>query len=533
MGCGSGGCGTGSNGIPAGCNNNGSCGTADGCNKLSVFDWLGNMALPEGQKPFDIVEIRFKNSRKDFFKNVNSLNLNVGDAVAVESTSGHDMGTVSLTGELVKLQLKKRNVNFDSEELKKVYRKAKQTDLDKWQDARSLEVSTMYRARTIALRLGLEMKLSDVEYQGDKSKAIFYYTADARVDFRELIKVLAEEFKVRIEMRQIGARQEASRLGGIGSCGRELCCSTWLTDFRTVNTSAARYQQLSLNPLKLAGQCGKLKCCLNYELDSYLDALKDFPDMDGKKLQTRKGDAFLQKTDIFRKMMWFSYRSDPGVMIPMTVTAVRAITEANAIGEMPEELTPAFKVTDKLVVAEPLFENVVGQDSLTRFDRKGGKNKPPQKRNERAQGGQKSSGPRPQNPRPPVVDADGVEKPEQPRNQPRKQGPQHRNQQGTNRPNPNAQSDGTRPDGNAQAKPQNKEPQQNREPRPQQNREPRPQQNREPRPPQERKPQQNAGNSPQNDRNQNRRQGPNPNQNTDPKPDANPSPKPDQNDNTI
>jgi hypothetical protein len=233
----------------------------------------------------------------------------------------------------------------------------------------------MYRARTIALKLGLEMKLSDVEFQGDKSKAVFYYTADARVDFRELIKVLAEEFRVRIEMRQIGARQEASRLGGIGSCGRELCCSTWLTDFRTVNTSAARYQQLSLNPLKLAGQCGKLKCCLNYELDSYLDALKEFPDMEGKKLITKKGDAFLQKTDIFKRMMWFSYRGEPGVFIPLDVKAVKSILEANSKNEIPDALTPAVKFTEKIVVAEPNFENVVGQDSLTRFDRKGGKPK--------------------------------------------------------------------------------------------------------------------------------------------------------------
>jgi cell fate regulator YaaT (PSP1 superfamily) len=200
--------------------------------------------------------------------------LHVGDIIAVEASPGHDIGTVSLTGELVKLQLKKKNINFDTAEIKKVYRKAKQSDIDKWKEAQSLEVDTMFRARTIALKLGLQMKLSDVEFQGDKSKAIFYYTADARVDFRELIKVLAEEFKVRVEMRQIGARQEASRLGGIGACGRELCCSSWLTDFRTVSTSAARYQQLSLNPLKLAGQCGKLKCCLNYELDSYVDALK-------------------------------------------------------------------------------------------------------------------------------------------------------------------------------------------------------------------------------------------------------------------
>ena len=374
MGCSSGGCNTEKNGIPAGCNNNGSCGTSDGCNKLSVFDWLGNMNLPEGQNRFDIVEIRFKNSRKEFFRNTNSLNINVGDVIAVESNSGHDIGTVSLTGELVKLQLKKHNVNFDSEEIKKIYRKAKQTDIEKWREAQSLEINTMYRARTIALNLGLQMKLSDVEYQGDKSKAIFYYTADARVDFRELIKLLADEFKVRIEMKQIGARQEASRLGGIGSCGRELCCSSWLTDFRTVSTSAARYQQLSLNPLKLAGQCGKLKCCLNYELDSYLDALKEFPEMDGKKLQTKKGDAFLQKTDIFKRTMWFSYRSDPGVFIPLDLKTVHSILELNAKDEMPEALTPFIKVIDKIINTEPNFENVVGQDSLTRFDRKGKSN---------------------------------------------------------------------------------------------------------------------------------------------------------------
>lgn len=395
MGCSSGGCGTTTNGVPAGCNNNGSCGTSDGCNKLTVFDWLGNMNLPEGQKSFDIVEVRFKNSRKEFFRNANNLTLSVGDAIAVEATSGHDMGTVSLTGELVRLQLKKRNVNFDSEEIKKVYRKAKQGDIDKWREAQALETNTMYRARTIALKLGLEMKLSDVEFQGDKSKAVFYYTADARVDFRELIKVLADEFKVRIEMRQIGARQEASRLGGIGSCGRELCCSTWLTDFRTVNTSAARYQQLSLNPLKLAGQCGKLKCCLNYELDSYVDALKEFPDMDGKKLLTKKGDAFLQKTDIFKRMMWFSYRSEPGVFIPMDVKAVHLIIEQNANGEIPDALIPTFnKITEKVVVVEPNFENVVGQDSLTRFDRKGGKQKPnfKQQRNKHASNNPKVEG---------------------------------------------------------------------------------------------------------------------------------------------
>lgn len=433
MGCSSG-CGTSTNGVPAGCNNNGSCGTESGCNKLSVFDWLGNMNLPDGQKPFEIVEIRFKNSRKEFFRNVNALSLNVGDVVAVEAGSGHDIGTISLSGELVRLQLKKRNVNFDSEEIKKVYRKAKQSDIDKWREAQSLEVDSMYRARTIALKLGLEMKLSDVEYQGDKSKAIFYYTADARVDFRELIKVLADEFKVRIEMRQIGARQEASRLGGIGSCGRELCCSTWLTDFRTVATSAARYQQLSLNPLKLAGQCGKLKCCLNYELDSYLDALKVFPDMDGKKLLTKKGDAFLQKTDIFKRVMWFSYRSEPGVFIPLSVESVKSILEDNAKGETPNELIPSIKIEQKLLVVEPSFENNVGQESLTRFDRKGG-NKPRNNNQNKNRNNKNKEGQKPkQNTEQSKPQAKQQSKP-----QGNKAPQANKPQQNTNKPNPNKQ----------------------------------------------------------------------------------------------
>jgi gliding motility-associated lipoprotein GldH len=248
-----------------------------------------------------------------------------------------------------------------------VYRKAKPQDIDKWKEAQNLEVSSMYKARTIALQLGLQMKLSDVEYQGDKSKAIFYYTADERVDFRELIKVLAEEFRVRIEMRQIGARQEAARLGAIGACGRELCCSTWLTDFRTVSTSAARYQQLSLNPLKLAGQCGKLKCCLNYELDSYLDVLKEFPQVDNKRLSTQKGEAFLQKTDIFRKTMWWSYTSEKDVFIPLKIDRVKEILALNEKGEKPDDLEVA-KEKSSVFVKQPDFENVVGQDSLTRFD---------------------------------------------------------------------------------------------------------------------------------------------------------------------
>lgn len=369
MACGS--CSTGDDkngGIPAGCNNNGSCGTGGGCNKLNVFDWLGNMSLPEGQTPCDVVEIRFKNSRKEFYRNVNNLTLNVGDIVATESSPGHDIGVVSITGELVKLQLKKKNVSYNSEEIKKIYRKAKQQDIDKWKEAQALEVESMFKSRTLALKLGLQMKISDVEYQGDKSKAVFYYTAEGRVDFRELIKVMADTFKVRIEMKQIGARQEAGRLGGIGSCGRELCCATWLTDFRTVSTSAARYQQLSLNPLKLAGQCGKLKCCLNYELDSYLDALKEFPDIDNRRLATDKGFAFHQKTDIFKRIIWWSYTSEPDVFVPLTIARTKEIFKLNAENIKPADLLEPKQYKELEVAKQPDYENVVGQDSLTRFD---------------------------------------------------------------------------------------------------------------------------------------------------------------------
>ena len=356
-------------GVPKGCNNNGSCGTGSSCNKLHVFDWLGNMSLPEGQTPCDVVEVRFKNSRKEFYRNVHNLTLNVGDVIATESSPGHDIGVVSVTGELVRLQLKKKSTAYDSLDIKKVYRKAKQMDIDKWKEAQKLEVDTMFKARTLALRLGLQMKISDVEYQGDKSKAVFYYTADGRVDFRELIKVMASEFSVRVEMRQIGARQEAARLGAIGSCGRELCCSTWLNDFRTVSTSAARYQQLSLNPLKLAGQCGKLKCCLNYELDSYLDALKEFPEIDNRRLATEKGFAFHQKTDIFKRVIWWSYTSEPDVFIPLSIERTKEIFKLNAENKKPADLLEAKLYKEFAVVKQPDYENVVGQDSLTRFDK--------------------------------------------------------------------------------------------------------------------------------------------------------------------
>lgn len=365
----------------SGCSTARGCGTSakgcksktGSCNKLNVFDWLSDIELPHGQQPFDCVEIRFKNSRKEYYRNTDGLSLNVGDVVAVESSPGHDIGTVSLTGELVKKQMRKHKIAFDSEEIKKVYRLAKKTDIEKWIEAQQLEIDTMYKARTIAIEQGLEMKISDVEYQGDKTKAIFYYTAEGRVDFRELIKKLAEEFKIRIEMKQIGVRQEASRLGGIGSCGRELCCSTWLTDFRSVSTSAARYQQLSLNPQKLAGQCGKLKCCLNYELDTYVDALKEFPDTD-IKLKTKKGEAFYRKMDIFKNLMWYSYRDEPLKFIELKLNRVNEIIAMNKKQEYPNDLIDFVEF--KEVIKEPDYANVVGQDSLTRFDRpKSGKNK--------------------------------------------------------------------------------------------------------------------------------------------------------------
>lgn len=369
------GCSTGrGSGTPAGCNNNGSCGIG-GCNKLNIFDWLANMHLPQGQAQFNIVEVRFKNNRKEFFINKAETDLFQGDVVAVEAQSGHDIGAVSMAGELVKMQLKKLGIEPDKGEFKTVYRKAKQADIEKWHGCINREVDTMYKARVIASGLGLDMKLSDVEFQGDGSKATFYYTAPDRVDFRELIKRLADEFKIRIEMRQIGPRQEAARLGGIGSCGRELCCSTWLRDFRTVNTSAARYQQLALNPQKLAGQCGKLKCCLNYELDSYLDALKDFPETD-KPIVTKVGIAYHMKTDIFKRLMWYAYRENPGVFIAVTVDRVKDLYAMMAQGLTPDDINlPGLEPGKEPVQKQPDYENVVGQDSLTRFDRSKYKNK--------------------------------------------------------------------------------------------------------------------------------------------------------------
>ncbi|MCB7481844.1 PSP1 domain-containing protein [Christiangramia sediminis] len=360
-------CSTGKDGQPKGCKNNGTCGT-DGCNKLTVFDWLSNMSLPGGTEPFDFVEVRFKNGRKHFFKNTENLSLSIGDVVATEASPGHDVGIVSLTGELVRVQMKKKKEDPNSGEVLKIYRKASQKDIDVWQEARSREDKIQQRSRQIAIRLKLSMKISDIEFQGDASKATFYYTAEDRVDFRQLIKEFAREFNTRIEMKQIGLRQEAARLGGIGSCGRELCCSTWLTDFRSVSTSAARYQQLSLNPQKLAGQCGKLKCCLNYELDSYLEALKSFPKTD-VKLKTKKGTAVCQKIDIFKGLLWYAYEGEWMNWHTLTPEQANKIIAKNkkdeAVGSIEEyALNLELAETD-----QKSFNDGIGEDSLTRFDK--------------------------------------------------------------------------------------------------------------------------------------------------------------------
>jgi cell fate regulator YaaT (PSP1 superfamily) len=366
MACGS--CGTTENGVPKGCKSNGNCGTGGSCgsgSKLAVFDWLSNMTLPNGQEKFNVFEVRFKNGRKHFYKNPNNLPIIMGDIVAVEGSPGHDIGTVSLAGELVKVQMKKRKITEDHEDVKKIYRKASQRDIDIWQQSRAKEEETQRKGREILGLLGLKMKLSDVEYQGDGNKATFYYTADSRVDFRQLIRDLASEFSIRVEMKQVGARQEAARLGGVGSCGRELCCSTWLTDFRKVTTSAARYQQLSLNPLKLAGQCGKLKCCLNFELDTYLDALKGFPKQD-LILKTEKGDAVFVKMDIFKEHLWYTYKEERFKWFRLTLEQIQEIIALNKNNE--KSISLEEYEADVEIAPKVNFEDAVGQDSLTRFD---------------------------------------------------------------------------------------------------------------------------------------------------------------------
>lgn len=436
MGCGS--CSTGGGCTPAGCKSNGTCLT-NGCSKLDVYDWLSNMDMPANYKAFNIVEVKFKGSRKDFYINHENLYVENGELVVTETaTGGYDVGHISLTGELVRMQIKKKHMRME-DITKKIIRRATPADVDKWKAAKDLEWETMHKARTLAIALGLSMKLSDVDYQGDKTKATFYYTAEGRVDFRELIKKMAETFRIRIEMRQIGMRQEASRLGGIGSCGRELCCSTWLTDFKTVSTSAARYQNLSLNTLKLAGQCGKLKCCLNYELDTYMDALKDIPD-EVERLETVKGTARLQKTDIFKKLMWFSYPKDDN-WIPVAIDRVREIQKLNKDGKKPEDLRDEALELETPVVSKVLdYENVVGQDSITRLDERRNNNKRKKKRsgNNRPQNNPSSSTSQPSAPKQIAAKPEGGNQQQKQNNNPQQNKNRNKNRRfNNNKPKPN------------------------------------------------------------------------------------------------
>jgi len=356
-----------------------------GANKLNEYNWLAD--LPYDPRYNEIIEVRFKNTRKGFFRNVNDLKLEIDDIVAVEASPGHDIGYVSMTGFLAHEQLRKLKIRPSLDEMKKVYRKARQVDLQKWEEAKKLEEQTMLRSRKIAENLGLAMKIGDVEYQGDKTKAIFYYLADERVDFRQLIKVLAEEFHIRIEMRQIGARQEAGRIGGIGTCGRELCCSSHVTNFMSVTTSHARYQDLSLNPQKLAGQCGKLKCCLSYELDCYIDAQKDFPSKE-IPLELQGGTAYFTKMEVHTGIYWYS--TDPHTAVNLTavpVARVREIILLNRKGVKPENLLAENAKKNLGNNNDLLLQN----SGLKRFETKSdnrerrGRQKPYHRRNENKQ----------------------------------------------------------------------------------------------------------------------------------------------------
>lgn len=332
------------------------------CCKLSTYNWLKNYKNPIEDKENLFVEVRFKNDHKEFYKHPADLLLSIGDIVAVEAISGHDIGIVSLAGDAVNLQMKRKKVDIKKTEIKKVYRYARTADIESWLKAIKMEDKTIFRSREIAMDLGLDMKINDVEYQGDRTKAIFYYTANERVDFRELIKKLAENFHVRIEMRQIGVRQEAAKLGGIGSCGRELCCSSWASNFKSVSTNSARIQQLSLNPQKLAGQCGKLKCCLNYEVDNYADALKDFPD-NRVPLKSKKGLAFFKKSDIFKQIMWYSYKNDPTNLMAIHIDQVKNIMQMNKKNTLPEDLEK-FAVEKEQA---PITDNNNNTDQLSSY----------------------------------------------------------------------------------------------------------------------------------------------------------------------
>ncbi len=428
MGCGS--CGT-SNGLPAGCKDHGSC-RSGGCNRLNTHDWLSLIPVSDFSKPFPFLEVSFNHgSRKDYFKSSNPLQFEKGDMVTVEGVNGIDIGVVSLRGELVKLQMKKKGVKENSEEIKKILYKSTPAELEKMDEVKKLEKDMMIRSRVMARELNLDMKIAEVELQADGKKATFYYTAEDRVDFRELIKRFAGDFRVKIEMRQIGIRQEAAKVGGIGSCGRELCCSTWLNDFKSVSTTAARYQNLSINQTKLSGQCGRLKCCLNYELDTYMDALRVFPE-NADRIKTTQGIAYLQKKDIFKNLMWYSFEKS-NTLYPMSIERVKEILDLNKQNIFPEELQ-AVEVVKKSAAAEKNdFVDVVGQLSLKSLEKKGKKKKKsqggkPQDKNQNKPADASSEQKKPNNPN---------KGPQQNGNRSEKKTPQAQQKPGGNAPNPN------------------------------------------------------------------------------------------------
>ncbi len=451
-------CSTATGGKPGGCKSNGGCSTG-GCNRMNTHDWLRNLPIADMESACKVIEVSFsQGTRKDFFRNTALQPYEKGDLIAVEGVSGFDVGEVSLTGEIVRLQMKKRNVKEDNPDMKKVLRRATDRDIDIRNQNKAREPEAVIRSRAIAKQLRLDMKISQVEMQADGRKATFFYIADGRVDFRELIKVYASEFKVKVEMRQIGARQEAGKVGGIGSCGRELCCSTWLTDFSSVNTTAARYQNLSINQTKLSGQCGRLKCCLNYELDTYLDALQHFPD-NCDVLQVAKGNAFLVKKDIFKNLMWYTL-PDSNKQYPLSIERVNNIKSLNQQGIRPEELEPV-DLSSKTVEKEPEFVELVGQISLKSLDKAaadkkrkqhqqgnqqrnqqgGNQQRPPQRQQGQGRGqqGGNQQGGQQQRPNNPNRNQQGgqQQRPNNPnRNQQRPNNP-NRNQQGGNQQRPN------------------------------------------------------------------------------------------------
>ncbi len=510
MGCGS--CGTGSNGKPSGCKSNGGCSTG-GCNRLNVYDWLSTLPLHDGAKPYPVIEVSFnRGSRKEFFRNNTHFILEKNDWIAVEGVGGYDVGQVSVTGELVKLQMKKASVT-ENGVTKRVLHKATEDELVMCTAQKDREPEVLIRSRAIARSLNLDMKLCEVEIQADSKKGTFFYTADQRVDFRELIKLFANDFKMKVEMRQIGARQESGKVGGIGSCGRELCCSTWLSDFKSVNTTAARYQNLSINQTKLSGQCGRLKCCLNYELDTYMDALSVFPHH-ADSIETTKGVAHLQKRDIFKNLMWYSF-SDHNKQYPLSIDRVKEIMKMNKLGQKPDDLQPveleAKREKDGGIKVDAGFVNDVGMITLKNLEKNSKKKKQggnkPQGNKPAQEGGAPQQGPRPQQ---------GGNKPQQGNR------PQNNN---NNKPRPQGE-----PQAGQEAQP-GQEARPNQQPRPQQNRPNQPQQKQGPRPQQQKQgddaqatPGDSTAQQQPKQNNQQQRQGPRPQQQG-PRPQQQPKPQ--------